>query len=569
MMRLRNQIGLIVLLCLMLGLTACGDSNTKNSSKQTNGAANAQENAAEKDGKDAEGSAAPLNTDPLGAYDPPVEITAVRSMASTMKFENGDSIGSNGWTKLYEKELGIKLKYLWVTDNSQYEQKLNVMMASGQLPDILSVPAVQMKQMYDAGLLEDISGALDTYGSERTKELLNKDGGVALDSATFKGQLVGLPMNPGSVDSAPLLWVRADWLKKLNLEEPKTIDDVYVVAEAFVKNDPDGNGKNDTYGLGVAKEFYGAFAGLDGFFNGFHTYPGIWVEDASGELVYGSVQPQMKTALTKLQEMYKKGVIDQEFGVKNGDQLIQDVNAGKMGIFYGGHYMPLLFQEGKNNNADMDLRPIQLPSADGEIAKPQTTFSVPEYYVVRKGAEHPEAVVKLMNAFYEPWSRDKYPVAEISQNGDVEKWQYALVKGSNPTQNLDNYNKIKSALDKNDESVLDQTTGQPYIYGEIKKLQSGDNSGWGYGMVFGPGGSQSLLNAYNDSKGFQPTAFISGPTEAMTKKQATLSKMELETFTKIVMGSAPVDSFDEFVASWKKLGGDEITNEVAKWKASK
>jgi len=48
-----------------------------------------------------------------------------------------------------------------------------------------------------------------------------------------------------------------------------------------------------------------------------------------------------------------------------------------------------------------------------------------------------------------------------------------------------------------------------------------------------------------------------------------LLKMELETFTKIVMGESSIDAFDEFVANWKKLGGDTITDEVAKWKASR
>jgi len=563
-MKAYNRLIVVTLIAAMLtmSLAACS------SSKENGGAASSVAPSASESAS-VEPSPAEEAADPMGRFDPPIEVTAVRSFATTMKFENGDTIDNNAWTKLYEKELGIKLKYLWAVDPSQYEQKLNVMMTTGKLPDIMPVSGAKMKQLYDAGQLEDLAEALEKYGSERTKELLSKDGGEGLNSATFKGQLVGLPLNPGSTDTAPLLWLRADWLKKLNLPEPKTMDDALAIAEAFAKQDPDGNSKNDTYGLGIAKELYGFFAGLEGFSNGYGACPGIWVKDVSGALGYGSIQPEMKTVLANLQKLYAAGGVDQEYGVKNADVLIQDVNSGKLGMLYGAHYMPLLFQEGKNKDPNFDLRPYRLPSASGEAAKPQTAFSVAEYYVVRKGAEHPEALVKLLNAFNTVWPKEQYPAEEIGVNGAVEKWQYALVRGSNPTANLDNFEILKQALEKDDESVLDKTTGQPFIFKTIKDYQAGDNLGWGYSLVFGPGGSQELLADYNRNNGFKPNEFLSAPTEVMSQKLASLNKLELEAFTKIIMGSAPIDSFDEFVANWKKLGGDVITQEVAAWAASR
>ncbi len=506
---------------------------------------------------------------PLDPYDPPIEVTAVRSVSASLKFENGDTIQNNAWTKLYENELGIKLKYLWVVDNSQYEQKLNVMMTSGELPDIMPVPGVKMKQLYDAGQLEDLSELLKQYGSEHTKDFMYRDGGAAIDSATFKGELVGLPLNPGATDTAPLLWIREDWRIKLGLPEPKTMDDVAAIAEAFVKRDPDGNQQNDTAGLGLDKELFGGLGGLHGFFNGFHSYPGIWIENAAGELVYGSIQPETKTALAKLQEMYKAGLIDREFAVKNAEQIIQDFNSGKLGMYYGQHYTPILLQDGKNNMPELELKPYRLPSVDAQPAKPQTSFNIPEYYVVRKGAKNPEAAIKLLNAYLEPRSREEYPVEEYSNNGDVEKWQYALLKGSNPTQNLDGYANVKKALELNDRSILDETTPDPYVFDTLTSYYNGDVAGWGYTMVFGEGGAQSILYDYNENKGYRPTAFNSAPTSAMSEKQSTLAKLELETFTKIIMGEAGIEAFDDFVVNWNKLGGDVMTAEAAAWKASK
>ncbi|RAV19635.1 extracellular solute-binding protein [Paenibacillus contaminans] len=516
----------------------------------------------------ATGSPKPAATvDPMGKIDPPIEVTAVRPLDGATKFAEGESIDKNAWNQLYEDEFGIKLKYLWVADPTQYNQKLNVAMASGKLPDIMPVDATQFNQLVEADQLEDLSAALEQYGLPITKELLKKDGGLGLDSATFGGKLLGIPVNPGAVDNAPLLWVRTDWLKKLNLPEPKTMDDVFKIAEAFVNQDPDGNGKKDTYGLGLDKLLYDPVFGLAGFFNGYHAYPQIWVEDQAGKYVYGSIQPQMKTALAKLQEMYKSGLIDREFGVKDIEKLIQMGNSGKLGLFYGVMYGNSYFAEGRKLDPAMDWMPFELPSVDNQKVKPQLVFPIGKYFVAKKGMKHPEALIKMLNAFSYDWDRNKYPLTKINQDGDIPKWMYALVTGSDPTQNLDMVDRVSKALEKNDESLLNaKAPGQKIFYDSLRKWEKGDSEGWTYARIYD---AQKLLSAYNKNNGFYMTKYIAGPTATMVEKGQTLDKMELETFTKIIMGEVSIDAFDEFVANWKKLGGDKITEEVASWKASK
>ncbi|GBG08519.1 ABC transporter substrate-binding protein [Paenibacillus agaridevorans] len=506
--------------------------------------------------------------EPLGKIDPPIEVTAIRTVNSNLKFENGETIENNAWTKLYEEEFGIKIKYLWVSDPSQYDQKFNIAMASNKLADIMPVNGIQFNQLVEAGQLEDLTEALENYGTPKMKELLMKDGGLGIESATFDGKLLGLPVNPGSFDTAPLLWVRTDWLEKVGLPEPKTMDDVFKIAEAFVTQDPDGNDKNDTHGLGAAKDFYGLEPGLEGFFNGYHAYPKSWVEDESGQLVYGSIQPEMKQALAKLQEMYANGYIDREFGVKDKEKFIQTVNAGKLGMFYGADWSPLLFLDGKTLDPEMEWKPFHLPSIDDTAARPQTEYNIDQYYVVRKGMKHPEAAVKLLGAASHDWDREKYPLTDMNMNGDVEKWQYALLQAANPIQNVETYEYVSKAVEQQDESLLNLTSnpGQANFYKGINEFNNGDLNGWGFTRFFD---AITVLYDYHTKDQFKMTSFISGPTQTMVEKEATLLKMELETFTKIVMGESSIDAFDEFVVNWKNLGGDTITSEVAKWKASK
>lgn len=119
---------------LAVSLTACSSSK-ENGGTASSAAPSSSESAS------TQPSPAEETADPMGRFDPPIEVTAVRSVATTMKFENGDTIDNNAWTKLYEKELGIKLKYLWAVDPSQYEQKLNVMMTTGSCRTSCRFPA--------------------------------------------------------------------------------------------------------------------------------------------------------------------------------------------------------------------------------------------------------------------------------------------------------------------------------------------------------------------------------------------------------------------------------------------
>jgi putative aldouronate transport system substrate-binding protein len=59
--------------------------------------------------------------------------------------------------------------------------------------------------------------------------------------------------------------------------------------------------------------------------------------------------------------------------------------------------------------------------------------------------------------------------------------------------------------------------------------------------------------------------FNGPPTPAMGKHQVKLSKLQDETFTRIVAGISPIEEFDAFVKTWKESGGDEITGEVNEW----
>src|SRR4030042_2784638 len=73
---------------------------------------------------------------------------------------------------------------------------------------------------------------------------------------TIDGKMYGLP-DPGQIPPTDGLVIRKDWLDKLGLAMPKTMDELIEVARKFTNDDPDGNGKNDTYGFGAYPDMAG------------------------------------------------------------------------------------------------------------------------------------------------------------------------------------------------------------------------------------------------------------------------------------------------------------------------
>ncbi|CAK4820449.1 unnamed protein product, partial [Aphanomyces euteiches] len=169
----------------------------------------------------------------------------------------------NIWTQTYEEQLGIKIVNKWVVDDSDYQQKVNVAIISADLPDFYLVDQKQFQLLIEDDRIMDLTELYNAYASPLLKESFEVSNGIRLTASQSKGRMYGLPKDGGELDGAPLLWIRTDWLKKLGLEPPKTMDEMIKIAKAFTEQDPDGNHKADTFGLNIDLNLFGGFAGLE------------------------------------------------------------------------------------------------------------------------------------------------------------------------------------------------------------------------------------------------------------------------------------------------------------------
>ena len=393
------------------------------------------------------------------SYDPPITMRSVINVDATVKFLEGTDIHNNVWIKAYEELLGIKVTYDWVVDSSMYGQKLSLSVNSGAIPDMFRVTPDQLLLFQEAGLLTDLTSVYKTEASANTIEILTQDP-VALKAATIDGKLWGIPLTDASVATASMLWVRQDWLDKLGIPDPVTMDDVLAISRRFKEDDPDGNGIADTFGLCASQTIHGAIANLRGFFNGYHAYSGIWYE-RDGKLVYGSVQPEMRTALLALQKMYTSGQLDQEFGVKDVNAVNEMIAQGKCGMAYGVWWIPYhplgLSQQ---NNPQAFWSPFPIPSADSSPAKSQYSTAVGAFLVIRNGYEHPEALIRMVNFWTDNlWESQDEMVRDTFlgnlDNPDVVLYKYTPVVLWEPNALVKTGAAMRDSLARRDPSGLD------------------------------------------------------------------------------------------------------------------
>lgn len=108
-----------------------------------------------------------------------------------------------------------------------------------------------------------------------TKVADANDDGTLWSTLIYNGKNYGVT-NPMDAVPMAMFW-RKDWLDKLGLEVPETLDDYEKVLTAFVEEDPDGNGKKDTAGL--AERAFGAVFGAYGLRCVTGGKPGFKVEE--------------------------------------------------------------------------------------------------------------------------------------------------------------------------------------------------------------------------------------------------------------------------------------------------
>jgi putative aldouronate transport system substrate-binding protein len=495
----------------------------------------------------------------LAPYDQPVVMNIADHEYVGVEYEfPTDNEADNVWTRAYRKYLNIDIRTKWVS--SDYSTNMNLAIASRDLPDVFVVNNNQFVQLLDAGMIEDVTAAFESSASDFVKVQYQFASSI-VDAFKRNGRLYGFPrLNWGDIDKPHFMWYRKDWMAALGFSgDPKTIDEMIARVQAM-------NARYGTKGMAVDK----SIGDLLGIAPMWHAAPKIWIAGSDGKIVYGSVQPEMKTALTAFAGWYKQGLINPNFAIEDGDTVKTDVINGKYGAqpflqwwgWYAGRDVV------NNNNKNAYFEPYKLPSVDGKTVLTPLVFSNDDTIVVRKGYAHPDAVVKLI-------SFNLFMGFEAVQRNIISSEGYYYYDRLNtsvpitirtPTADYDGYYQAQEFKKNGDYSVYSSSGNVEKMQHALHFLETGDtspgNSLGGLLQVAGDRSAYGLSIHQVENDEFLRSKLWGAVPEAVNRYGTTLDDLLLEGFTQIILGNQPIGYFDTLVKDWYAAGGQEMTDAV-------
>lgn len=516
---------------------------------------------------------------PFSKYAETVTVHLGGSMNPNAKIPDGMSYEDNAYTRFLKDDLNIEVVYDWIASSSDYDEKMNLCIGSGTIPEMMNVNVTQYRALLKYDMIQPLDQYFEDYASDKLKGYVESGGEELKKCITNdKGEMMAIPAPSMMVGEMNEMWIRQDWLDNLGLEVPRTWDEMAAVAEAFVTQDPDGNGEDDTIGIlgpgnsNHINDIGDNQFGLDPLFCSFQSYPQYWLQDEDGTVKYGSIQPETRTALEKIQKLYTDKLIDPEMLVRNNCQ--EAVLSGKVGIFFGPWWSGYTVSEA-TLAGEADWRAYFTPlSEDGKYYThmPDPTS---KYVVVSKSCKNPEAAFKIISylvANEQQWTDDGITSSEMScadfyplwngyDNADeIEVSTETLEKYLAGEITMDDVDFSQHKLLKSDMEAVTELKKEPYDDFSLDK--------WNMDSDLAKTNLPRLVSLlvggapYVNDKYIPVYNAYSGQTETMQTKWANLKKMEEETFAKIIMGKADISEFDTFVENWKNQGGDQILKEI-------
>lgn len=501
---------------------------------------------------------------PYGKYPETVTYTLGKiSGGNHSNLPAGDTYEDNGYTRYLKKMLNIQNKDVFeLEDGNQYEEAVEIAIKDNNLPDIMVVKGQEtVQKLAEAGMLEDLTDVYEECTTWRIKDMYASYTDALLNSAKYGGRLYGLPDTV--IDHGPtLLWMRKDWLDKLGLAEPATMEEAMNYILEFVNQDAAGNG--ETIGLACTPELVAGSSetySADGIFSMFHAGPRKWVQDAEGEIVYGSVTQECKAALEYLNTLYTKGVLDKKFLLRTSENIEELIKNGKCGAFFGKWWAPNNpLMESYDYDKNAEWTPYFFTKEDENVLQEYETFEDRLYVVIRKGYEHPEIVAKYISVIFDYSRYDDKEANEVNEyfslnvdptarplNINVD-YRDTLYQTTENIRNALNKEKPSSSLTGLEKSYY--RTCKAYLDGNLTTA----NAWAAYTSRITAVGTLVDLNF----KSRQPLP-LSG--EGL-KVGEDLLKLEQQTFIQIVCGEKTVGYFDTFVKEWYAAGGKDFTQKA-------
>lgn len=514
-------------------------------------------------------------TTPFGAYPETIEYTLGKmTSVNNSNMPENDTYTDNAYTRYIKSVINVQNVDVFEANDSQYDTNVSMVISMGSLPDIMVVSSQdEVEQLVEAGLIEDLTESYNNCISDRIRKMYESYGDSLKDMVTYDGKIMALP-ETNITDGPNLVWLRKDWMDKLGLSEPHTIDDVVNIVKHFISEDPgnngvDASGKPNTVGLAVDTDVtgecgYSSEFLLDIIFACFGAYPKQWIMNDDGEIVYGSVTDEAKEALSYINNLYNQGVIDNDFLLRTSTNICELIENGLCGSFFGPWWAPNNpLANAVSRNPDADWQPYLIATDSDGTTSYHSQNPCYKYVVVRKGYEHPEIAAKMISVMFDKVRFDCTDSEEFKNY-----YQLNVEPTARPLSINVDYNNALSICYRNIDATISgrknpdslELLERSFYDACSEYIKNANKTSTQWAAYMSRIKACSLI-AQDNIKVVDSLYFKT--TDTMKSHWWRLKAKEKEAYLKIISGEEDISYFDTFVKEWNEQGGQIITSEVS------
>lgn len=514
-------------------------------------------------------------TTPFGAYPETIEYTLGKmTSVNNSNMPENDTYTDNAYTRYIKSVINVQNVDAFEANDSQYDTNVSMAISMGSLPDIMVVSSQdEVEQLVGAGLIEDLTESYNNCISDRIRKMYESYGDSLKDMVTYDGKIMALP-ETNITDGPNLVWLRKDWMDKLGLSEPHTIDDVVNIVKHFISEDPgnngeDASGKPNTVGLAVDTDVtgecgYSSEFLLDIIFACFGAYPKQWIMNDDGEIVYGSVTDEAKEALSYISGLYNQGVIDNDFLLRTSTNICELIENGLCGSFFGPWWAPNNpLANAVSRNPDANWQPYLIATDSDGTTSYHSQNPCYKYVVVRKGYEHPEIAAKMISVMFDKVRFDCTDSEEFKNY-----YQLNVEPTARPLSINVDYNNALSICYRNIDATISgrknpdslELLERSFYDACSEYIKNANKTSTQWAAYMSRIKACSLI-AQDNIKVVDSLYFKT--TDTMKSHWWRLKAKEKEAYLKIISGEEDISYFDTFVKEWNEQGGQTITSEVS------
>ena len=434
--------------------------------------------------------------------------------------------------ELVEEKTNTDIEIQWVPDNN-YEDRLNTAFATNTLPDAVfmknQTTFMQFKDAIRDDQFWEVGPYLDDY------ENLSKLKQEVIDNTLVDGKVYSLYQ--GRPLSRQGIIYRKDWADNLGLSAPTTTEEFMEMARAFTEDDPDGNGKDDTFGITDRSDLiYGGFKTVASWFG----TPNNWGEK-DGELLPEFMFPEYKQSMDFFKEMHENGYINQDFPVTSKVDQQEFIKNGTAGIYVGSMGdVVSLYNDAVAINPDLEYEVHnQVKGPNGEYG----IWAIPGYgnlVMFPKSSVETEEELKKMLEFF-----------DVMMDPELSNLIYWGIEGEHYTV------KDGGAIPTEDQALFDREV-KPFQAIEVGEAETnGRYEGY---FEYEPKAKSEELNKDNENYLIHdPSVILDSPTNV--QDGARLQQIMTDATYQYILGQIDEEGFDKEIENWRNQGGDAIIKE--------